>query len=715
MLDIYKASAGSGKTFALTLEYFRTIFASPAEYKNILAVTFTNKATEEMKSRIINELHRLADGKTSDYGEALKQEFGFTDEQLKNRAVLLRTMLLHDYGRLAVTTIDRFFQRIIKAFTRELGIFPGYNVELDSDFVLLKAVDKVMQQVKDNPGLKNWISELMSSNVEEGKSWSIKSKIAELGEELFKENYMLFDKHILDKFSDKEFLKNYRSFLTATVQAYESRQAAIGQEAIGLIRSEGLEQTDFKGGKAGCVSYFYKLVAGNFDEPTATVRKGAQDSAAWVTKTSLRKATIGSICPRLMQLLQDILNRFDQDYSYYLSARMLSDNLYQLGILNDLYQEVRAYCDEKGLMLLSDTTHILNMLIADNDTSFLFEKCGNYYKHLMIDEFQDTSGMQWKNFRPLVVNSLSEGCRTMIVGDVKQSIYRWRNGDWSLLANEVERQFSSLGVNTVILKNNWRSAPEIVNFNNTFFEKAVGMLTDLYIADAGGEVKEKTIAEAYQGLQQIPRKKKKGYVDIVFGPDKKAEGGENIILADLIAIIRDIRQRGGQLKDIVILVRGGKEGALVADFLMEYNKTADRPIGFISNDSLYVWSSPYIQFIIAILKYMVDPCDMVNKTQILYFYRVFIQDENNPDLHDIFSGIGEKELFEVLGTDFELDKNKIMSYSLYETIETILDKFSLRKKREEIPYLIAFQDIIYEYETNNSNSITLFLDWWEMI
>ena len=237
MLDIYKASAGAGKTFALTLEYFRTIFASPTEYKNILAVTFTNKATEEMKSRIINELHRLADGKTSDYGEALKQEFGFTDEQLKNRAVLLRTMLLHDYGRLAVTTIDRFFQRIIKAFTRELGIFPGYNVELDSDFVLLKAVDKVMQQVKDNPGLKNWISELMSSNVEEGKSWSIKSKIAELGEELFKENYMLFDKHILDKFSDKEFLKNYRSFLTATVQAYESRQAAIGQEAIGLIRS----------------------------------------------------------------------------------------------------------------------------------------------------------------------------------------------------------------------------------------------------------------------------------------------------------------------------------------------------------------------------------------------------------------------------------------------------------------------------------------------
>lgn len=713
MLEIYKASAGAGKTFALTLEYFKTIFASPAEYKNILAVTFTNKATEEMKSRIINELHHLADGRPSDYGEALKQEFGFTDEQLKNKAVLLRTMLLHDYGRLAVTTIDRFFQRIIKSFIRELGIFPGYNVELDSDFVLNKAVDKVMQQVKDNPILKKWIGELMSSNVEAGKSWSIKSKIADLGKELFKENYMLFDKYILDKFSDKEFLENYRSFLSATIQLYESQQAAIGQEAIKLIRSEGLKLTDFKYGNAGCASYFYKLSAWNFDEPTDRVRKGALESTEWVTKTSPCKTAIAHICPRLMQLLQDILNRFDQDYSYYLSARMLSDNLYQLGILNDLYREVRTYCDEKGLMLLSDTTHILNMLIADNDTSFLFEKCGEYYKHLMIDEFQDTSGMQWKNFSPLVKNSLSQGGRTMIVGDVKQSIYRWRNGDWSLLDHEVERQFNTWGVNTVILKNNWRSAPEIVNFNNTFFEKAVGILTDQYVANTGGEIKEKIIAEAYQGLQQIPQKKKKGYVNIVFGSDKKTEEGKNVILTDLIAIIQDIRQRGGQLKDIAILVRDGKEGALVANFLMEYNKTSDRPIGFISNESLYVCSSPYIQFIIAMLKYIVDPYDMVNKAQILYFYRVFIQDENNPDLHDIFSGIGEKELFDVLDADFELDKNKIMSYSLYETIETILNKFSLCEKQVEIPYLTAFQDIIYEYETNNSNSITLFLDWWD--
>ena len=258
------ASDGSGKFEIVVPADIRELSFTFVGYKTAVVPVELNK---EMTIRMEEEVSEVDEVVVTGYFTKSKSSYtgavkSVTAEQLKNRAVLLRTMLLHDYGRLAVTTIDRFFQRIIKAFTRELGIFPGYNVELDSDFVLLKAVDKVMQQVKDNPGLKNWISELMSSNVEEGKSWSIKSKIAELGEELFKENYMLFDKHILDKFSDKEFLKNYRSFLTATVQAYESRQAAIGQEAIGLIRSEGLEQTDFKGGKAGCVSYFYKLVAG---------------------------------------------------------------------------------------------------------------------------------------------------------------------------------------------------------------------------------------------------------------------------------------------------------------------------------------------------------------------------------------------------------------------------------------------------------------------
>lgn len=206
-----------------------------------------------MKSRIMNELHRLAEGEKSDYGKLLKQDLKLNDEQLRNKASLLRTMLLHDYGRLSITTIDRFFQRIIKAFTRELGIFPGYNVELDSDFVLIKAVDKVMQQIKEYPELRNWISELMNSSVEEGKSWSVKNKIADLGAELFRENYMLFDKHILEKFEDKHFLKNYQHFLNTIIQEFEQKLTNIADRALQTIQNVSLELGDFKGEGWVCI------------------------------------------------------------------------------------------------------------------------------------------------------------------------------------------------------------------------------------------------------------------------------------------------------------------------------------------------------------------------------------------------------------------------------------------------------------------------------
>lgn len=714
MLDIYKASAGSGKTFALTLEYFKIIFASPLEYKNILAVTFTNKATEEMKSRIVNELHYLAEGKPSSYSTFLKEELGLEDDQLKNRAVLLRTLLLHDYGRIAVTTIDRFFQRIIKTFTRELGIFPGYNVELDSDYVLTKAVDKVMQNIKAQPELRNWISELMSDSVEEGKSWSVKAKMGELGEELFREDYMLLDKVVLEKFNDKQFLGRYRNFLTSIIREYEKRQTEIAGKALALLRENQLEVEDFKGGRNSCVSYFNKLANGNFEPPKNTILKGLDGIENWVIKTSSRKADIERIYPDLLPLLQETVHYYETAYRRYVSAIQLSGNLYQLGILNDLYREVRNYCDEKGVLLLSDTTHLLNLLIANNDTSFLFEKCGSYFKHLMIDEFQDTSSMQWTNFYPLMVNSLAEGCRAMIVGDVKQSIYRWRNGDWRLLAYGVEQQFQKWGVKNRILNENWRSDEQVVEFNNAFFEIAASVLSALYTNEVEDTDKRLGIIErAYEGLRQIPRKGENGYVNISFGPEKKAEEGNKIIMEKVVATIQDIVQRKGRLRDIVILVRSGKEGAFVAAQLMEYNKVAEVPIRFISNDSLYISSSPYIQFIVAILKYLTSPYDMVNKAMILYFYSAFVQGNREENLCEVFKKAGEEDLFGILESEFGMNAEEIMLYSLYETIETIIDRFSLKNRQEEIPYLIAFQDVIYEYEQTNSNSITLFLEWWE--
>lgn len=715
-LNIYKASAGSGKTYALTMEYFKIIFALPSEYKNILAVTFTNKATEEMKSRIINELHRLAEGKKSSYGPELKKKFGFSDDDLRNRAEMLRTLLLHDYGRISVTTIDRFFQRIVKSFTKELGIFPGYNVELDSDFILRKAVDKIMEEVKQNANLRTWIADLMDTNVEEGKSWSIKSRIAELGEELFKENYMLFDEHVLGKFGDKEFLTHYRAFLQAVIAEYEGELTRLSEEAIALIEKNGLELRDFRGNKSGCAAHFYKIRNRKFDEITKTVIEAVDRKEYWMARDSDGniKQRIETIYPQLNGKLKECVRLYETRCRYYLSARQIAGNLYQLGILNDLYKKVRAYCDEKGVMLLSDTTHILNILIAGNDTPFLFEKAGNYYKHLMIDEFQDTSSMQWGNFRPLVVNTLAEGNRALIVGDVKQSIYRWRNGDWTLLADGVESEFRHFGTKDVVLENNWRSAPEIVEFNNLFFPKAAEMLKALFDESAGeNNCWSQAILKAYAHIEQKAKSWKKGYVNIHFGPSKKEETAPEQLMEKVVADIADIRARGGKTGDIVILVRSGKEGAFVAHYLMEYNKTATEIIDFISNDSLYVWSSPFVKFITAVLRYIVEPYDLVNKATILCLYHTFVREEVNPEMDTIFHAAGVEDLFGFLNTGFAVNSGKIMSYSLFETVEAVIDRFGLSRKKEEVPYLIAFQDIIYEYEATNSNSILLFMEWWE--
>ena len=719
MLQVYRASAGAGKTFALTMEYFKIVFNSPLEYKNVLAVTFTNKATEEMKSRIVRELNKLAEGQKSDYREDLKRSLRLSDEQVKARAEVLRTLILHDYGRLAVTTIDRFFQRVIKAFTRELGIFPGYNVELDSDYVLQRAVDQVMQRMNKDRELGAWITELMNDSVEDARSWSVKSKIAELGKELFGESYMLFDKDVQERFSDRDFLKIYKRFLQGIITGFEKRLQEYGRIGCVFMEEQGLHVEDFKGGKRSAVTHFYKLKDKNLDGITATIRKAVDNLDEWVTKSmdAAGRARVEDAYTTLNTWLRESVEFYDEHLRDYVSARLLSGNLYQLGILNDLYGEVRDYCDEKGLMLLSDTTRLLNTLIAGNDTSFLFEKTGNFYKHVMIDEFQDTSTMQWANFRPLIVNTLAEGGRAMLVGDVKQSIYRWRNGDWRLLAEGVERDFTAFGTDNIVLGHNWRSSREIVEFNNRFFVQAAGQLKELYDAECGEDnVYSRSIAEAYNKPEQLVSRPGNGYVEIRFGEEKQEEGSDTAIMEEVVAIVNDTVRRGGHLKDCVILVRNGKEGAFAADYLIEYNKREGIPfpVTFISNDSLYVSSSPYVELIINVLRYMVEPYDAVNRTVLLYNYRTFVKGENTAEDDELFKAGGQAESFlDTLDIPFLREPERLVSGSLFEITEEIIEAFGLKNRTEELPYLIAFQDILFEYERNNTNSLPVFLEWWE--
>lgn len=729
-LNIYRASAGSGKTFTLTMTYFMILFRAEGEYKHTLAVTFTNKATEEMKSRIIKELHALANGEKSGYAETLMNTFQLTDDTLKNKAAKLQAMLLHDYGHVAVSTIDRFFQSVIKSFTQELGIYPGYTVELDTDFVLQKAVTALMDETRGNQKLREWLSKLMSDNMREGESWIIKDSINELGREIFKEDYMQLGEETVKRMGDKSFMGDFEKKMSEIIRRYEEDISRYGTDGQRIINENNLLVSDFKYGSGGFAGHFRKITDKKkfsvFDshKPSDRAREACNDISKWIKNPSTDEidSKIYAVYPQLNSLLVDSIRLFDERYEEYLTAKLLKANLFQLGILGDLGLKVHQYCEENEVMLLSDTTKMLNSLIAGNDTPFLYEKVGNFYKHLMIDEFQDTSALQWSNFRPLMANSLSEGNQSMVVGDVKQSIYRWRNGDWSLLSRQVEQDFKHIGSpNKRTLPDNWRSYKEVVTFNNHFFSHAVKTLKNLYDDKFPLKKDHRRSVEmlnAYDRLEQNPKKGEGGYVDIAFGPPEKLKGAKNPeanpeIMRSVTEVIGDITARGGEQREIVILVRKGEEGAFVANYLMEYNTTADRRINFVSNDSLYVSSSTYVRFILAVLRFISDPHDRVNKAAMVRLYFAEIRKDDGSVVEGMLRHLDDDDLFGKAGIDFMGDVRGLLSYSLFETVEQIINLFSLRNKEEEVPYLVAFQDIVYDYETCNSNHVTLFLDWWE--
>ncbi|MDR1414973.1 MAG: UvrD-helicase domain-containing protein [Odoribacteraceae bacterium] len=716
-LTIYKASAGSGKTFALAMEFFKIIFASPPEYKNILAVTFTNKATGEMKSRVIRELHHMARGEDSPYKRAIAETLLLSDAQIKERATLLQTSILHDYGRVSVTTIDRFFQRLLKSFARELGVFPGYNVELDTDYVLARAVDQLVQRASTDKELGRWITELMEENVEATRAWNVKDKIADLGKELFGEHYKLFDKQTLERFGDKKFLAEYRRFLLEIITSHENALRETGDIACQAIEASGLQPADFKRGARGFISIFARVRENPPDAITDTTRATVDNLAEWTAKQQRPDivARVEALYPTLNPLLARLIALHDDGNRDYRSALQLRGSLYQLGILDDLANEIREYCREKGVMLLGDTTHLLNLLIGNNDAPFIFEKCGNFYHHLMIDEFQDTSTLQWANFRPLVVNTLAEGGKALLVGDIKQSIYRWRDGDWQLLAGGIDREFATFGVCHVHLDRNWRSRQEIVEFNNLVFRGAARRLAEIFDEQSGAA--DTSIAAAYESLEQQPSRPPGGRVQVHFSPaGKREEESLDWIMQRATEVISDLTTRGASLKNCVILVRTAKEGALVADYLMQYNKNNPAAtIPFVSNDSLFLTASPRVQLLVSILRHVAEPRDAVNRAAMLRHYFTLAREPGKETLHDILQLAARPETIRDTAPPLALaiDAARSPVGSILETVENIIANLQLPPDAGELPYLIALQEAIFDYEATNTNSIPLFLQWWE--
>lgn len=725
MLTVYRASAGSGKTHTLTGKYLTLLFSSHAAYRHILAVTFTNKATDEMKGRIIEELYNLSSGKKSDYIALLTKRFNLSEPDVRKKAKEILITILHDYSAFNISTIDRFFQQTMRAFTREIGLQGGYGLELDQEQVLTEAIDNLLGSLEKegNKELLGWLVRFAADKVENGYAWNLRKDIAQLSREIFKESYKAFEKEVREDIADKKALESYIDTLYAIIRNEENRVKETGKKALSILENYALAPSDFKQGSRSPVFLFQKWAAGEMKEPTATFLSWVGNVDACYTSKAdpdIKHRIEEAFYNGLNECMREITAIFDNP-TQYLTAKEIVRYYFTLGILNDVSTQIAEYRQEKNIMLIADTTELLNKVIDGCDAPFIYEKTGVNIDHYMIDEFQDTSGMQWNNFRPLIKESLAHERFNLIVGDVKQSIYRFRNSDWKLLDEQLGIDFEQEGVKDEVLGVNWRSCRCIVEFNNAFFNTAPLLLQALFnegLADSTLNEKEQTylnqkIVQAYDKLyQQIPLKfqHKEGHVKIDFFQSTETSSWKEQVLEQLPHTIEQLQDNGYALRDIAILVRTNKEGAEVADTLLAYKNShpSDRyKYDLISDDALFVSNVAPVRFLVALLRHLRNMEDETARRMAVFSYTLL----------KVAAEEKEHTTLPLKEVDFPIEiKNALRALcreSLYEITEGLVRLFDPLFNDNEQVFIQAFMDMVHEFAQGENADISNFLKWWD--
>lgn len=718
-LLVIKASAGSGKTHRLTGEYLRLLFTSENRYKHILAVTFTNKATEEMKSRIVKELYKLSAGEESDYLENLAEKFCLTETQLREKAKTVLENILHNYSAFSINTIDRFFQQTMRAFTREMGISGGYRLEMNESLTLTQIIDLMIFELDkpQNKELAGWILNYMHHQIEDGKSWNIKENIGKLAQQLFNEKYKLLSMDEKIKTEDRNQLADYRQRLVKIVKTWENEVKAVGIRALNLMAKFNLTPTDFKYGKASGFLSFTKIADGDFRTPSGRFLNRADNREDWSTADSDKKPAIeAAYLEGLNDCVKQVIRLFENNL-HYNTAKNILQNYYTLGILNDIRNRLRLFQREKNILFLSDTTELLNRIIADSESPFIYEKTGTRVVNYMIDEFQDTSAMQWQNFKPLISESLAHGNFNLIVGDVKQSIYRWRNSDWGLLETQIPVDFRNNALRNETLDTNWRSDTNIVAFNNAVFQIAAEILQEDFNRSSNlGAGADRKILDAYQHVfQLIPPGKNEngGHVKISFLDASARENNwKEQALEQLPKEIESLQDQGFALKDIAILVRKNDEAVEVAEKLLKYKEQHPESkyrYDIISNEALVIGNAQSVKAAIAMLRYFQSPQNNTRRMLAVYEYNRFHRNLQPEKAISNYFDTETKDFPEKIKTEL----NAISALPFYEMTEAFfaMNKESVGKK--ENAYVQAFLDIVLKFSTELSSNANDFLDWWD--
>ncbi|MDG5800909.1 UvrD-helicase domain-containing protein [Marinilabiliaceae bacterium ANBcel2] len=736
-LKIYKASAGSGKTFTLTQEYIELLFYNHSSFRNTLAVTFTNKATAEMRARILTKLHNLSNPeiKNPDYLNNLKVRYKLSEENVRKKAKEILTLLLHDFSRFSISTIDSFFQRITRSFAREMGLPIGFRLEVETDQIMTEAIDRLILEM-DSPQyseVKKWLIQYAKEQMENEKSWNISAELNKAGQEIFKENYQENASLLSAKVNDRYFLTTYKKALEEIVNNIDISVKEIGEKVIKEIEKHGFNiSSDFKGKSRSAVKVFKNMAErDDFMQPQKTA-KLLQGIDEWIPKTApakiknivenLYNSSLKELTTKAHELITN--NIFD-----YNTAKAILKNLNGLGLLNDINNKMYSLCHDQNLFLISGTNHLLKKIIDNNESPFIYEKTGTRFENYMIDEFQDTSSLQYKNFLPLIKDSLAANNLSLIVGDVKQAVYRWRNSDWNLLASEIEKDFDEkiTGIDHKTLDTNWRSKEEIVKFNNSFFSSASKalqkqfnlLLPEKLIEDNTTDLSNK-ISNAYSDIVQNVAghlKNSGGNISIEFiGDTSNSEQFQNEAVTICINKIEDFINKGNSLSDICILVRTNKEAVTITNALLSGEFHPENKIyPVISNESLIIGNSEAVKLIVAQLNYIKDSSNKViesfiKQTVIKQTKPFDYNSTNNPNYNlsnTYHNNSVEKEWEEYRDNILELKEKPL--YTLAESLISMLPKTLLKKYPA---YLQEFLSIVLNFINKESADLNKFTEYW---
>ena len=711
---VYKSSAGSGKTFTLVKEYLKLALADKHNltkaYRGILAITFTNKAASEMKWRIIKALKEISSESNDMLSTLVAKELTISKEDLKGRAEIVLTDILHNYSDFSIGTIDSFTHRIIRTFALDLKLPINFQIETDSEAVFKKVISTLINNLGKDKLVTDYLVQFSLAQIEENKNWDPEQTLIDFIKEINKEGAGDLINQLHEKtISDFEIIKKQ---LKSVIKAHEDFLKSNGEKALKLINDKQLTANAFASGGSGIYNFYVKLATLKETSESelfkSNVLKTLNEDKWHGGKASFdEKSAIDNIKNELEKIAKDVLNYLQKNEQRYNAFSLIYKNIYAMGLVNELAKLTNEYKNDENILFISEFNERISEVVNNEPTPFIFERLGDKYKHFLLDEFQDTSAMQWQNMLPLIDNSLGNGNLNLIVGDGKQSIYRWRNADVEQFVNLpnvnsinkndllIEREESLVrNYEGRVLDTNYRSESAIVKFNNTLFD---------YLSN---NVLNDDLKKIYHQQKQLHKTEELGYVSMHF-PEL---GEDDIDIVNTHFILNHIQQAvkdGYSYSDICIIIRQNRHGNIAANFLIKNG------IPVVSADSLLLSHAKEVTVILAFLKYISNQKDFVSASVVINYlherelcseaqYILFLRELNVSKTKSLFTILSECQL--------AVDILKLTASNLFDACLEIVNTLKLSESNPQ--YVRFFLDEVLGFLQGNTSNTTLFLDWW---